>query len=135
MQKTNFKTRLLALLTAAFMLVMCVPFAAFADDEVMTINYYVDNQPVGSDSFKKEYESWTLRDSFEDDSVIPEGKELTGWVPLGHSDVTLKLHTNYSWDELSKYAQGGTLTLDPVFEAPKPATKPVYVSYWYYVKI
>ena len=129
MQKTNFKTRLLALLTAAFMLVMCVPFAAFADDEVMTINYYVDNQPVGSDSFKKEYESWTLRDSFEEDSVIPEGKELTGWVPLGHSDVTLKLHTNYSWDELSKYAQGGTLTLDPVFEAPKPATKPVYVSY------
>ena len=129
MQKTNFKTRLLALLTAAFMLVMCVPFAAFADDEVMTINYYVDNQPVGSDSFKKEYESWTLRDSFVDDSVIPEGKELTGWVPLGHSDVTLKLHTNYSWDELSKYAQGGTLTLDPVFEAPKPATKPVYVSY------
>ena len=129
MQKTNFKTRLLALLTAAFMLVMCVPFAAFADDEVMTINYYVDNQPVGSDSFKKEYEAWTLRDTFEDDSVIPEGKELTGWVPLGHSDVTLKLHTNYSWDELSKYAQGGTLTLDPVFEAPKPATKPVYVSY------
>ena len=33
MQKTNFKTRLLALLTAAFMLVMCVPFAAFAADE------------------------------------------------------------------------------------------------------
>ena len=31
MQKTNFKTRLLALLTAAFMLVMCVPFAAFAE--------------------------------------------------------------------------------------------------------
>ena len=30
MQKTNFKTRLLALLTAAFMIVMCVPFAAFA---------------------------------------------------------------------------------------------------------
>ena len=42
MQKTNFKTRLLALLTAAFMIVMCVPFAAFADDAVMTINYYVD---------------------------------------------------------------------------------------------
>lgn len=46
MQKTNFKTRLLALLTAAFMIVMCVPFAAFADDAVMTINYYVDNQPA-----------------------------------------------------------------------------------------
>ena len=129
MQKTNFKTRLLALLTAAFMIVMCVPFAAFADDAVMTINFYVDSQPVGSDSFKQEYGTWTLRDALEDDSVIPEGKELTGWVPLGHSEVTLKPGTNYSWDELSQYAQGGTLTLDAVFEAPKPASKLVYVSY------
>ena len=129
MQKTSFKTRLLALLTAAFMIVMCVPFAAFADDAVMTINYYVDNQPVGSDSFKQEYDAWALRNAFEDDSVIPEGKELTGWVPLGHSEVTLKPGTNYSWEELSQYAQGGTLTLDAVFEAPKPASKLVYVSY------
>ena len=129
MQKTSLKTRLLALLTAAFMIVMCVPFAAFADDAVMTINYYVDNQPVGSDSFKQEYDAWALRNAFEDDSVIPEGKELTGWVPLGHSEVTLKPGTNYSWDELSQYAQGGTLTLDAVFEAPKPASKLVYVSY------
>ena len=129
MQKTNFKTRLLALLTAAFMIVMCVPFAAFADDAVMTINYYVDNQPVGSDSFKQEYDAWAQRNAFEDDSVIPEGKELTGWVPLGHSEVTLKPGTNYSWDELSQYAQGGTLTLDAVFEAQKPASKLVYVSY------
>ena len=129
MQKTNFKTRLLALLTAAFMIVMCVPFAAFAADAVMTINYYVDNQPVGSDSFKQEYDAWALRNAFEDDSVIPEGKELTGWVPLGHSEVTLKPGTNYGWDELSQYAQGGTLTLDAVFEAPKPASKLVYVSY------
>ena len=130
MQKTTFKTRLLALLTAAFMIVMCVPFAAFADDAVMTINYYVDNhQPVGSDFFKQEYNAWALRDAFEDDSVIPEGKELTGWVPQGHSEVTLKPGTNYSWNELSQYAQGGTLTLDAVFEAPKPASKLVYVSY------
>ena len=129
MQKTNFKTRLLALLTAAFMIVVSIPFAAFADDAVMTINFYVDSQPVGSDSFKQEYGTWTLRDALEDDSVIPEGKELTGWVPLGHSEVTLKPGTSYSWDELSQYAQGGTLTLDAVFEAPKPATKPVYVSY------
>ena len=39
MQKTNFKTRLLALLTAAFMLVMCVPFAAFAED-VKSVTIY-----------------------------------------------------------------------------------------------
>ena len=39
MQKTNFKTRLLALLTAAFMLVMCVPFAAFADAAEVTVSF------------------------------------------------------------------------------------------------
>ena len=38
MQKTNFKTRLLALLTAVFMVVMCVPFAAFAETNVKTIH-------------------------------------------------------------------------------------------------
>ena len=32
MQKTNFKTRLLALLTAVFMVIVSIPFAAFADD-------------------------------------------------------------------------------------------------------
>ena len=31
MQKTNFKTRLLALLTAVFMVIVSMPFAAFAD--------------------------------------------------------------------------------------------------------
>ena len=39
MQKTNFKTRLLALLTAVFMVVMCVPFAAFAED-VKSVTIY-----------------------------------------------------------------------------------------------
>ena len=38
MQKTNFKTRLLALLTAVFMVVMCVPFAAFAETNEKTIH-------------------------------------------------------------------------------------------------
>ena len=35
MQKTNFKTRLLALLTAAFMIVMCVPFAALQRQRIL----------------------------------------------------------------------------------------------------
>ena len=35
MQKTNFKTRLLALLTAVFMVIVSIPFAAFADDPDM----------------------------------------------------------------------------------------------------
>ena len=39
MQKTNFKTRLLALLTAVFMVVMCVPLAAFADEAIVTVSF------------------------------------------------------------------------------------------------
>ena len=39
MQKTTFKTRLLALLTAVFMVVVSIPFAAFADNTA-TLNYY-----------------------------------------------------------------------------------------------
>lgn len=50
MQKTNFKTRLLALLTAAFMLVMCVPFAAFAEDAaVVTVTFNKGNEYHGDD--------------------------------------------------------------------------------------
>ena len=42
MQKTNFKTRLLALLTAVFMVIMCVPFAAFADNTVTVGVRFID---------------------------------------------------------------------------------------------
>lgn len=50
MQKMNFKTRLLALLTAAFMLVMCVPFAAFAEDAaVVTVTFNKGNEYDGDD--------------------------------------------------------------------------------------
>ena len=38
MQKTNFKTRLLALLTAVFMVIVSIPFAAFADAEGLERN-------------------------------------------------------------------------------------------------
>ena len=74
MQKTNFKTRLLALLTAAFMIVMCVPFAAFADDAVMTINYYVDNQPVGSDSFKQKDEACGSEHALKMTALFPKAR-------------------------------------------------------------
>lgn len=42
MQKTNFKTRLLALLTAVFMVIVCVPFAAFADNTVTVGVRFID---------------------------------------------------------------------------------------------
>ena len=50
MQKTNFKTRLLALLTAVFMVVMCMPFAAFAAStdpaarEKIVVSFTKDNK-------------------------------------------------------------------------------------------
>ena len=58
MQKTNFKTRLLALLTAAFMLVMCVPFAAFAeglskDDTTKIHVYFQGYQTADGDVYKR----------------------------------------------------------------------------------
>ena len=47
MQKTNFKTRLLALLTAVFMVVMCVPFAAFAAHSEIVVTFNKgDEEPV-----------------------------------------------------------------------------------------
>ena len=47
MQKTNFKTRLLALLTAVFMVIMCVPFAAFADAAEVTVSFNrLNSDPV-----------------------------------------------------------------------------------------
>lgn len=50
MQTTNFKTRLLALLTAVFMVVMCMPFAAFAAStdpaarEKIVVSFTKDNK-------------------------------------------------------------------------------------------
>ena len=51
MQKTNFKTRLLALLTAVFMVIVSIPFAAFADAEGLkeikvAFYQYTDNGSV-----------------------------------------------------------------------------------------
>lgn len=46
MQKTTFKTRLLALLTAVFMVVMCVPFAAFAAVETIHVTFTDENGQV-----------------------------------------------------------------------------------------
>ena len=79
MQKTSFKTRLLALLTAVFMVIMCVPFAAFADGSVKDIWVaYIDEetaQAVG------EQEKITIRADAHNFNAsllknVPEGYEL-----------------------------------------------------------
>ena len=130
MQKTNFKTRLLALLTAVFMVVMCVPFAAFADDdEIMDIKYYANNgsKLLSSGQFYKSWGEYTLLDSLQNGD-IPEGQKLVGWTSTADSSKVLK--GTYSWDDLSKYAQGGALSLDAVFESEAPATQNVGLVYY-----
>ena len=130
MQKTNFKTRLLALLTAVFMVVMCVPFAAFADDdEIMDIMYYANNgsKLLSSGQFHKSWGEYTLLDSLQNGD-IPEGQKLVGWTSTADSSKVLK--GTYSWDDLSKYAQGGALSLDAVFESEAPATQNVGLVYY-----
>ena len=51
MQKTNFKTRLLALLTAVFMVIVCVPFAAFADNAYTVSFFDVETKTAFDDAY------------------------------------------------------------------------------------
>ena len=51
MQKTNFKTRLLALLTAVFMVIVCVPFAAFADNTYTVSFFDVETKTAFDDTY------------------------------------------------------------------------------------
>ncbi|WP_417082550.1 LPXTG cell wall anchor domain-containing protein [Gemmiger sp.] len=78
MQKTNFKTRLLALLTAAFMLVMCVPFAAFAEDAKLAkaiIHYY--NEDGSASVFTNE--------TVTDGTILPTDSALVNFT-LGEDE-------------------------------------------------
>ena len=118
MQKTNFKTRLLALLTAVFMVVMCVPFAAFADAETIHVAFSDEKGLV------KEYD------------ITATSKECAPELP-----------DNYYWkSNFSSYGVGDLNSNDPInfdnltkapwphvgftkTEKPAPATKTVYVSY------
>ena len=115
MQKTNFKTRLLALLTAVFMVVMCVPFAAFAETNEKTIHVaFTDENAV----LLKEYD------------ITAMSKECAPELP-----------DNYYWkSNFSSYGVGDLNSNDPInfdnltkapwphvgftkTEKPAPATK------------
>ena len=77
MQKTNFKTRLLALLTAVFMVIMCVPFAAFAEGQKTTVSVqFIDDttnerKTVGTGTFEVEAKDNEIVDIPE--NILPEG--------------------------------------------------------------
>ena len=122
MQKTNFKTRLLALLTAAFMIVMCVPFAAFAattnpaEREKIVVNFAKDGNA-------------TSREVVEN-GISPTAPEATGgkWVSdSGAPELTGG--ASLTWTEMNRWAAGDNDKTAYISYEFKPATKLVYVSY------
>ena len=114
MQKTNFKTRLLALLTAAFMLVMCVPFAAFAEDgkaKSVTVNWsdFVTNtMPNGI----KVTENGSK-------ATVPHLNAGLSWY---NGDVELVPDTEFGYEDVAAVANGAE---NVVFEAKQKKAEPV----------
>ena len=122
MQKTNFKTRLLALLTAAFMIVMCVPFAAFAattnpaESEKIVVNFAKDGNATSCEVVEN--------------GISPTAPEATGgkWVSdSGAPELTGG--ESLTWTEMNRWAAGDNDKTAYISYEFKPATKLVYVSY------
>ena len=114
MQKTTFKTRLLALLTAAFMVVMCVPFAAFADNTA-TLNYYCSGDANHSGHQADEV---TISASSATSVTLQEVKDN---LPKGYVLVNEKNSYDINYD-----SNGGYVYID-VTEAK---TKTITINYY-----
>ena len=120
MQKTSFKTRLLALLTAVFMVIMCVPFAAFADGSVKDIWVaYIDEETAQAVGEQEKITIPADAHNFKASLLknVPEGYELceTGDIVASESgsqnvNVRKIVKTKDIWvayiDEETKYAVG-----------------------------
>ena len=98
MQKTNFKTRLLALLTAVFMLVMCVPFAAFAEESkaksitVSWADFKTNTMP----------NSVTVTENGAK-AKVPHLEDGLSWY---HGDVELVPDTEFGYEDVAAVANG-----------------------------
>ena len=98
MQKTNFKTRLLALLTAAFMLVMCVPFAAFAEESkaksitVSWADFKTNTMP----------NSVTVTENGAK-AKVPHLEDGLSWY---HGDVELVPDTEFGYEDVAAVVNG-----------------------------
>ena len=108
MQKTNFKTRLLALLTAAFMLVMCVPFAAFAEDaelKSITVSFIDEGKKTVANDEDVASGDYLTTPS----ASMPAGKTFDRWKVEGDTEDTVNKGYigvgNYvSFADLAKFA-------------------------------
>ena len=119
MQKTNFKTRLLALLTAAFMLVMCVPFAAFAEDAaVVTVTFNKGNEYDGNDWTPYLTKKLSATDSTVKAPPLPNGYYWKSNV--GTKD--LKVNDMLTYDDVK--AAGENVGYSPVEGTPAEPEKP-----------
>ena len=98
MQKTNFKTRLLALLTAAFMLVMCVPFAAFAEEskaKSITVSW-------------ADFKTNTMPNSVTvtENGAKAKVSHLEDGLSWYHGDVELVPDTEFGYEDVAAVANG-----------------------------
>ena len=100
MQKTNFKTRLLALLTAVFMVVMCMPFAAFAaSTDPATRQKIVVN-------FAKDGETQSV--TLEENAIAPTAPQAKGgkWSNGTNGAPDLAGGETLLWSQMNRYAAG-----------------------------
>ena len=114
MQKTTFKTRLLALLTAVLMVVVSIPFAAFADNTA-TLNYYCSGDANHSGHQADEV---TISASSATSVTLQEVKDN---LPKGYVLVNEKNSYDINYD-----SNGGYVYID-VTEAK---TKTITINYY-----
>ena len=122
MQKTSFKTRLLALLTAVFMVIMCVPFAAFADGSV-NVKFKGD---TSSDDWNKVYAEKTFA-AAADEIEAPELPEGYDYWKSNNGTKDLKAGDKLTFADV-KDAANGMVNYTPVKDQT-PKTQTIYVSY------
>ena len=140
MQKTNFKTRLLALLTAVFMVIVSIPFAAFADAEGLkeikvAFYQYTDNGSVhaAGDFSLKPGEDNFIPSCFLSESGLDDSK-LDHWT-YQNGKADFKPGAPVTYNELAKLVtetdkEGvGYITLEPVFKTEKPVEKTAHISF------
>ena len=124
MQKTNFKTRLLALLTAVFMVVVCVPFAAFAAHSEIVVTFNKgDEEPV----------QYVL----DENKVAPKAPPADGgkWYPNVEGAPVLNGGDSVLYSQMDPYACGeynGQTFISYEFKAdekePEPVEKTVEIN-------
>ena len=129
MQKTTFKTRLLALLTAAFMVVMCVPFAAFADS---TAEHKTISVQWTTTSGEKLHEPTTV--AAGGNVTAPSIEEGYVWSDVDYEKNTYNAGDTISFAameaNISYWYQGeGSYAFRKV-AAPKPTTKTIKINYY-----